>query len=123
MNFTSLGGASEKNEKVTFLYGHNNCELLLVEKDGIVLRFNLLLFGNYIEGDGKKILFIGEKIEGNEMGRNQRTNLFRRLSEPSLGLIHGAIRLVENVEYLSGNQKQSLIKSFDDFLTETRVEA
>lgn len=66
MNMVETRDESDSKEKTIYFIGQNNCELLIQELDGALQHFSIILFGNYIEGDEKRTLCIGEKI-GSEL--------------------------------------------------------
>ena len=103
-------GEDGPNGKTIFFRGQNNCELLLQEIEGRLQHFNVILFGNYLEGDGKGNLCIGKKIDDLGVAVPMGVQLFRPAPQADQHLIESVVRFIDGVEGLSENRKASLIE-------------
>jgi hypothetical protein len=105
--------------KVLFFRGQNNCELLIQEIGGVLQRFSIILFGNYIEGDGEGHLSFGEKIEDKRISLPRGVHLFKprqaALSADMQHLMESAKRFVDGVAGLTERRKKAITDALANF--------
>ena len=98
---------SEPDGAPRLFRGRKNCELFLVENDGKIVRFQLSLFGNYIEGgEGLKTKLGFLASAQDEKPKYKGTSLVRLVSEFSPEILSNATKYVENIQALSSEQRE-----------------
>lgn len=95
--------------KILFFLGQNNCEILIHENYGAVQHFSIILFGNYLEGDQKGTLWVGEKIDYPTAIAPDGVHLFKPVQKADIHLIESASRLIDSVQGLTEVQKKTII--------------
>jgi hypothetical protein len=122
MNMVETKDEDSAHGKTIYFLGQNNCELLIQEIDGLLQRFSIILFGNYIEGDGDKTICVGEKIDQELIATPQGVRLFKPISRANNHLIENAVRFVDSVQGLSDNRKRNLIKFLSHSISDSQKE-
>lgn len=110
MNMVETRDEVGSTGKTIYFIGQNNCELLIQEIDGVLHHFGMILFGNYIEGDDKNTLCIGEKIGSELVLAPPGVHLYKPIPTANHHLIESAMRFIDNVQGLSDKRKESILK-------------
>lgn len=90
--------------------GRNNCELFLVEKNGQLVRFQLSIFGNYIEGGKGLRTRVGTLVPESQRNKYKGSTLVRLVSELPPEMKDAALKFIDHVPTL-GQVEREIIRA------------
>ena len=99
---------NNKQDKILFYHGQNNCELLINERNSQICYFSVVVLGNSVEVEPKKSIQVGERVDDKKVPVKNGVFLFKP-QRASKHIIDNAIRFIDNIEHLSLEYRQNLI--------------
>jgi hypothetical protein len=93
--------------------GDDLCELFFVEKDKVIVKFNLIIFGDYVEVDKNKNIKFGKisNIETLNPGEYKRSDMMiSSVDTPGEEIMESIERFVLCMEKLPENYKQQILQ-------------
>jgi hypothetical protein len=114
-------GRNNHQDKIIFFHGQNNCELLINERNSQVCYFSVIVLGNSVEVDPRKSVLTGQRVENKSSQNRQGVFLFKP-QKTSTYIIENAIRFIDNIEALTIDYRQNLIRLLNETLAQNSPE-
>ena len=114
VKLTSMPSGSLKEEPLGtphFFHGSDNCELFYVSEVNEVLRFNLTVFGIYIEGGKGLPFFVGSVDEDNkrEKPNFRGSTLIQRKNGLDPETFTRARRMIQGIESIDPHHREAIL--------------
>jgi hypothetical protein len=99
--------------------GDDRCELFYVVRDGIIIKFNMIVFGYYVEMDKSGAVKIGQikNAESLNPGEYKKSDmLITNIVSPDRALLDSLERFLECVEKLPENFRKQIIEKIQSLV-------
>ena len=99
--------------KANCLVGEDNCELFFVENGKKLVKFNITLFGTYMEVNRDKVIYFGKVLDTDDSGplKYKKSDLIEALNfKVTPELKEGMVRFISNIDNISDEYKNEMIE-------------